>query len=134
MAPEILLKGGEHSKASDVWSLGCILFELATLQPPFQANNLNELKEKLYQYGKMSSTYGLEKLHFLGLPTGQLHGDLQPYSEGYSLKLPSQYSSELHLIIAAMLQADPSQRPTLLQLQQNIFIKNKQLERKLSDQ
>ena len=31
MAPEIL-NGRAHSRASDVWSLGCILYELATLR------------------------------------------------------------------------------------------------------
>ena len=43
MAPELFHDQGVHSFASDFWSLGCLLFELATGRPPFHSNSLKEL-------------------------------------------------------------------------------------------
>ena len=41
-APEVLFETG-YDKAIDIWSVGCILFELITGTPLFPANNENEL-------------------------------------------------------------------------------------------
>jgi serine/threonine-protein kinase ULK4 len=35
MAPELFQEGGVYSFASDIWSLGCILFEIGSGQTPF---------------------------------------------------------------------------------------------------
>ena len=43
MAPELFQEGGVHSFQSDLWSLGCVLFELATGHPPFVSTYFNEL-------------------------------------------------------------------------------------------
>jgi serine/threonine-protein kinase ULK4 len=40
MAPELFTDDGVHSFQSDVWALGCILFEMATGKPPFAASSL----------------------------------------------------------------------------------------------
>lgn len=42
MAPEVL-QGEPHSVSSDLWSLGCVLFELFTGKPPFVADSFSEL-------------------------------------------------------------------------------------------
>lgn len=44
MAPELLHDGGMHSFASDIWALGCVLFEMIVGRPPFQSSSLQELQ------------------------------------------------------------------------------------------
>ena len=46
MSPEVLAGRGYEGK-SDVWSLGCRLYELATLRSPFYSDGLN-----FYMLGK----------------------------------------------------------------------------------
>jgi serine/threonine-protein kinase ULK4 len=43
MAPELFSDTGVLSFYSDFWSLGCVLFELATGKPPFCTNSLRDL-------------------------------------------------------------------------------------------
>jgi NIMA (never in mitosis gene a)-related kinase len=38
MSPE-QLTDGKYTEKSDVWSTGCILYEMASLHPPFEAKN-----------------------------------------------------------------------------------------------
>lgn len=40
MSPEVL-RGGGYGWKSDVWSLGCLLYELAMLRSPFKGEGLN---------------------------------------------------------------------------------------------
>lgn len=46
LSPEIC-SGKAYNAKSDVWSLGCVLYELCTLQHPFDANNINALVVKI---------------------------------------------------------------------------------------
>jgi serine/threonine protein kinase len=44
MAPELFLQNQEiYSYESDLWSFGCILFEMVEGKPPYQSSSLNEL-------------------------------------------------------------------------------------------
>ncbi|CAD8210657.1 unnamed protein product [Paramecium octaurelia] len=45
-APEIW-KGEQYSWPCDIWSIGCIIYELATFQPPFRAGDLLSLNKKI---------------------------------------------------------------------------------------
>ena len=44
MAPEIL-EGKSYTFSADIWSLGCILYELYTSNPPFFDANSEKLKK-----------------------------------------------------------------------------------------
>ncbi|TNJ30173.1 Kinase, NEK [Giardia muris] len=48
MAIEVLQKQSYTEKA-DIWSLGCVIYELCALQPPFVASNMDSLKAKVKQ-------------------------------------------------------------------------------------
>lgn len=43
MAPELFQVGSVYSFASDLWSLGCILYELAQGNPPFVSSSLHDI-------------------------------------------------------------------------------------------
>ncbi|XP_045625776.2 serine/threonine-protein kinase Nek1 [Procambarus clarkii] len=47
MSPE-LLAGLPYDYKSDIWALGCLLHELATLKHPFPARNMSSLMYKIY--------------------------------------------------------------------------------------
>jgi serine/threonine protein kinase len=46
MSPE-QNSSNQYDKKTDIWSLGCILYELITLEKPFEANNINMLNQKI---------------------------------------------------------------------------------------
>eukprot|EP01033_Poteriospumella_lacustris_P001032 gene1032-744_t len=48
MAPEII-NDKKYDEKSDIWSLGCLLYELASLRPPFEAANAVSLAVKINQ-------------------------------------------------------------------------------------
>lgn len=72
---------------SDIWSVGCVIYELCALKPPFKGNNL----EQLYK----AVTRGNYILFIIG-----------QYDT-----IPSFYSNDLHKIVALLLQTNPTNRP-----------------------
>jgi serine/threonine protein kinase len=43
MAPELFQDGSVHSSASDLWALGCVLYECAAGHPPFVDASFNQV-------------------------------------------------------------------------------------------
>ncbi|KAG7270453.1 hypothetical protein CRUP_022766 [Coryphaenoides rupestris] len=61
-----------YNEKSDIWSLGCLLYELCALSPPFTAYNQKELAEKIrkgrftripYRYSEKLNTLLSQMLH-----------------------------------------------------------------------
>mmetsp|Transcript_13723 Transcript_13723/g.25879 ORF Transcript_13723/g.25879 Transcript_13723/m.25879 type:complete len:695 (-) Transcript_13723:88-2172(-) len=84
MSPEVLKSNGYDWK-SDVWSLGCIVYELCALRSPFKSDD-----EKM-------SLYDL----------------FQTINKGEYPPLPERYSAELRGLVDFMLVLDPSQRAAI---------------------
>ena len=90
MSPEVLRSQGYDWK-SDVWSLGCVIYELASLRSPFRKENV-----------KMS-----------------LYDLFNAINKGEYPPLPERYSEELKQLVYSMIQVDPSLRlniPQVLEL------------------
>ena len=82
MSPEVL-QGNGYDFKSDVWSLGCITYEMCALKSPFKDDS------------KKMSLYDL----FTKINQGV-----------YSPLSASRYSSELRYLIDSMLRVDPNER------------------------
>lgn len=46
MSPEVI-EGQDYNEKSDMWSLGCLIYELCALHPPFQATTHKQLAAKI---------------------------------------------------------------------------------------
>ena len=70
----IIHLGLPYNNKSDVWSIGCILYELTTLKKPFEGSSLNQLMIRILKgtYPPISSRYS-ENLS--ALITELLHRD-----------------------------------------------------------
>ena len=57
-SPEVW-KDKPYDNRSDIWSLGCVLYEMLTLNPPFRAQNMNGLYHKVLRglYEPIPSCY-----------------------------------------------------------------------------
>jgi len=58
MSPE-QIQFEKYDEKSDIWALGCILYEMGTLQPPFRAERYTQLARKIQKgeyddFGRMS--------------------------------------------------------------------------------
>ena len=70
IAPEIL-KGENYNESADIWSLGCIVQELCTLDYCFNSQSYNELLDKI-----LNSNYSRININFYDKDLQQLIDDL----------------------------------------------------------
>ncbi|KAK7483555.1 hypothetical protein BaRGS_00025229 [Batillaria attramentaria] len=61
MSPE-LVNNMSYNEKSDIWALGCVLYEFCALHPPFTANNQTELNRKIRigEFPRLPSKYSSE--------------------------------------------------------------------------
>ena len=82
-APELFNENGVYSFKTDLWALGCIMYEMALGQVPFFEERVNKLIAKI-----MNEEVNFNKKQF------------------------NQYSMEFMEVIKKLLEKDPSQRPS----------------------
>lgn len=92
IAPE-LWANKAHSTKSDIWALGCVLYQLCTLKRPFQASNLGAL---VFQVAFTT-------------PTG-LMDTSRPQEDGMCKVLEGR-CPELKVLLAQLLHKEPEHRP-----------------------
>lgn len=61
MSPE-LIKGNKYNRKSDIWSLGCLIYELCALVPPFNGNRFEQLSKNITngQFNRIPSIYSCD--------------------------------------------------------------------------
>lgn len=115
ISPE-LCEGKPYNQKSDIWALGCVLYELASLKRAFEAAVRNTRLTPNHFYQKMPVWLNLSKVVFCfqNLPALVLKimsGTFAPISD--------RYSPELRQLILNMLNLDPSKRPQLNEIMAN---------------
>jgi NIMA (never in mitosis gene a)-related kinase 1/4/5 len=65
-SPEVW-RDNPYDHKSDIWSMGCVIYELVTLKPPFRADNMEQLFKKVQagKYPRISEQYSIDLANFI---------------------------------------------------------------------
>lgn len=99
-------EGRPYNERSDMWALGCCLYEMCALRKAFDADNLPALIHKIIN---------VSPPHFFGIP----NHFLAHQSEYEPLKGP--YSQDVRLLIRELLRTDAEQRPIAARVLEQVF-------------
>ncbi|SCU83005.1 LANO_0B08086g1_1 [Lachancea nothofagi CBS 11611] len=83
MSPEVLMDQ-PYSPLSDIWSFGCVIYEMCTLRPPFQAKTYTDLQRRI-QAGKFDRIPDYYSNELQILIDSCINPDLQSRASTYSL-------------------------------------------------
>jgi len=66
MSPEVI-EGKSYDMKSDIWSAGCLIYELANLKPPFEAENQFNLSIKIKDgnFDRLPNRYSEELMEII---------------------------------------------------------------------
>ncbi|XP_016997635.2 serine/threonine-protein kinase Nek2 [Drosophila takahashii] len=61
MSPE-LVRGRKYDRKSDVWAVGCLVYEMCALRPPFRGRAFDQLSEKIAQgeFSRIPAVYSAD--------------------------------------------------------------------------
>ncbi|KAH8266922.1 hypothetical protein KR026_011012 [Drosophila bipectinata] len=61
MSPE-LVRGRKYDRKSDVWAVGCLVYEMCALRPPFRGRQFDQLSEKIAQgeFSRIPAVYSAD--------------------------------------------------------------------------
>ncbi|XP_025053354.1 mitogen-activated protein kinase kinase kinase 19 isoform X5 [Alligator sinensis] len=117
MAPEVINESG-YGRKSDIWSIGCTVFEMATGKPPLAS--MNRIAAMFYIGARRGLMPPLPD-HFSGIAADFVHVCLTRSSFPTNTLAPCFYGPCIPLIAR-----DQHERPSALQLLEHPFIKGKQ--------
>jgi NIMA (never in mitosis gene a)-related kinase len=80
-SPEVW-KDQPYDSKSDIWSLGCVLYEMITLRPPFRAENMEGLYNKVIkgQYSKIPEKFSSDLVEMVKFLL-QVHPENRPTAD-----------------------------------------------------
>lgn len=98
-------EGKPYDDKSDMWALGCILYEMACLQRTFEGSNLpalvNKIMKVIVQSVHVSQVFELPNVHGISL-----------FFQGHFAPIKGDYSQEFKNLIIDLLQREPEYRPS----------------------
>lgn len=75
MSPEII-RGTKYNRKSDIWSLGCLIYELCALRPPFTGKHMNMLSKNIAdgRFSRIPTVYSCELQQIISFLLSVDHG------------------------------------------------------------
>nr|XP_024654395.1 serine/threonine-protein kinase Nek1-like [Maylandia zebra] len=128
LSPEIC-ENKPYNNKSDIWALGCVLYEMCTLKHAFEAGNMKNLVLKIIRgsYPPVSCHYSQELRSLLAqlfkrdprerpsvtFEAGNMKNLVLKIIRGSYPPVSCHYSQELRSLLAQLFKRDPRERPSV---------------------